>query len=714
MNRALAFTVALAALLVILLATASANSDLFGRHYALLLFANALAAILLLGLVFVRISTLLREYRAQVFGSRLKWRLVVMLGLMAVLPGALLYAVSMQFAVKSIDSWFNVHVEVALKDGLKLGRGVLDSQRNELLARVRSMAQNLGAHTSAARLNSLRERADADTAAVYTAAAQLIAGSTAKQAQLMPPPTVERLLQAGTEPGLAWVDVDNSSGNDSAESEGGKLYLRAISPLSVHANGETQYLQLTRMVSPLIAQSAQSIAAAQRDYQELQLGRSGIKSIYTLTLTFTLLLALFAALGLAFFLAERLARPLLMLAEGTQAVAAGDFTPRAALPSHDELGTLTQSFSRMTQQLQEARHDAEEHRSQLEATSAYLESVLTNMSAGVLAFDNDLTLAALNRGAVAILGEDVNKLARLPLTNWPFHREFAEFTVEQFAQTENGEWQEQLHIERSLGPGDSGQTLLLRGSKLPQNGGYVVVFDDISHLVAAQRTAAWAEVAQRLAHEIKNPLMPIQLSAERLHSKLHERLAPPERALLERATRTIVGQVEALKNMVNEFRDYARTPPPNLQAVDLNTLTREVLALYEGANLTLKLRLATDLPQVMADANQLRQIMHNLIKNAREAQSERPTALIEIATRSDGARFAVWSIADGGAGFSAQTLARACEPYVTTKHKGTGLGLAIVKKIIDEHHGEISIQNRPDGGAEVTLKLPLWAGEENL
>ncbi len=381
---------------------------------------------------------------------------------------------------------------------------------------------------------------------------------------------------------------------------------------------------------------------AHRDYQELQLGRAGLKRIYTLTLTLTLLLALFAAVALAFLLAERLAEPLLILAEGTRAVAAGDFTPRATVTTSDELGVLTHSFNSMTQQLAEAHAAAEHHRKELEAAQAYLESVLANLSTGVLAFDLRFRLRAANRGALTILGDDLAGFETTPVADWPRHEALAATIVEGFAKR-GDEWQQQLEIAR---PDAVPQTLLIRGTALPATGGggYVVVFDDITQLISAQRSAAWGEVAQRLAHEIKNPLTPIQLAAERLRMKLGGQLDESARALLERSTQTIVNQVEAMKNMVNDFRDYARTPPPQLSAVDLPALVQD------GARLKLTLH-------------------------------------------------------DNGPGFPPQILARAFEPYVTTKAKGTGLGLAIVKKIIDEHGGGIRLGN--NHGGEISLWLPL-------
>jgi nitrogen fixation/metabolism regulation signal transduction histidine kinase len=381
-----------------------------------------------------------------------------------------------------------------------------------------------------------------------------------------------------------------------------------------------------------LAQNADSVQAVYADYQELSLGREGLTRIYAMTLTLTVLLALFTAIALAFVLARRLSAPLSILAEGTQAVAAGDYTPRQAVYSRDELGVLTRSFKQMTSQLDEARRDNERHRAEVEAARAYLESILANLSAGVLVFDHRFVLRTVNEGALTILDDDFSDLLGHPTDAWPRQQTLGQAIRSAFATHASSEWQEQIELDHS---GGLPQILLLRGTQLPagSHGGYVVVFDDVTRLIAAQRSAAWGEVARRLAHEIKNPLTPIQLSAERLQMKLADRLAGADAEMLALATQTIITQVQAMKRMVNDFSDYARLPAPELAAVDLNALISEVLGLYETSRATIKLKLAPRLPLVWGDATQLRQIIHNLLRNAEDAQEALESPCIGISTQ---------------------------------------------------------------------------------
>lgn len=688
------------AILLFLLASASANTALFARHYPWLLGLNALVALSLLGLLGWQVRALWREYRAKVFGSRLKFRLMLMFGLMAVLPGVLVYSVSVQFLTKSIETWFDVRVEKALESGLDLGRSALDYLLSDLSDKGHAMALELSNHGDLQRrvlLNRLREQTGVQAVALFTKDGQLLASATGELASLLPPlPTAVHLRQARVGRGYSVIEGEG----------GGELVLRVLVPVSSSSLlGELRILQLTQPVPGNLTQNAESVQAVYRDYQELSLGREGLTRIYAMTLTLTVLLALFTAFALAFVLARRLSAPLSILAEGTQAVAAGDFTPRQAIYSRDELGILTQSFNQMTRQLNDARRETDRHRSEVESARAYLESILANLSAGVLVFDRRFLLRTANQGALAILRDDFNGLLGEAVEGWSRQKEFGRAIRDGFAEHGEKEWQTQIELDRV---GGLPQILLLRGTQLPEgsSGGYVAVFDDVTKLIAAQRSAAWGEVARRLAHEIKNPLTPIQLSAERLQMKLEGKVAGGDLEMLHRSTQTIINQVQAMKRMVNDFSDYARMPAPELAEVDLNALVGEVLGLYETSSAHINAELAVDLPLVWGDATQLRQIIHNLLRNAEDAQDGLESPQIKIVTTRAGEQ-AELSIIDNGPGFPAEIIARVFEPYVTTKARGTGLGLAIVKKIVDEHQGRINIANRQPYGAEVSIRIPL-------
>ena len=698
MKALLVVAAAFGAILLFLLASASSNTALFARHYPWLIGLNAIVALSLLSMVAWQLRQLWREHRQKVFGSRLKLRLMAIFGLMAVLPGILIYGVSVQFLTKSIESWFDVRVEKALESGLALGRSALDAQLAELMDKAQGAALELADYPEnqqRAQLNRQREQAGSDTAALFTLSGQLLGSATSGLAILNPPqPSSTQLQQARVGRGVGAVEGDN-----------GQLYVRVLVPVVTRGLGtEPRLLQFTHAVPAGVAQNAEAVQDVYRDYQELSLARAGLTQIYALTLTLTVLLALFAAFALAFVMARRLSAPLSILAEGTEAVAAGDYTPRQAIYSRDELGVLTQSFSQMTRQLDEARKDAERHRAAVESGRAYLESILANISAGVLVFDRQFVLRNANAGAHTILDEDFGDLFAATVDDWPRQHELGQAIRRGFGGR-SGEWHSQLEIER---PNGMPQVLLLRGSTLPEagGGGHVVVFDDVTRLIAAQRSAAWGEVARRLAHEIKNPLTPIQLSAERLQMKLADKLANGDAEFLDRGTRTIINQVQSMKRMVDDFRDYARMPAPEVAPLDLNDLVEEVLGLYETSHAEVVPDLARGLPPVLGDATQMRQIIHNLLRNAEDAQDGKAQANIEISTRRVGER-AELCVADAGPGFPAEIMARAFEPYVTTKAKGTGLGLAIVKKIVDEHHGTIDITNRQPVGARVCIRLPL-------
>ncbi len=703
MTYVLIASAALGGILLFLLAAATANSPLFAEHYPLLLGLNAAIALALLGLVVYQLAILARQRRAKVFGSLLTFRVLVMFALVGVVPGLLVYTVSLQFLAKSIESWFDVRVERALEGGLNLGRAALDVMLNELLLKAHVMALDLSEtprREQPAVLFRLREQAYVEEAWLMTEGGQVLARASREPGKLVPPgPSPQALRDARQVRGYGVVEPVGDKG----------LLLRVIVSLeSPRRSDEARLLQLTHWVPQTLAEQGESVQSVYRAYKELSLSRQGLKEIYILTLTLTLLLALLSAIALAFLLSQRLSKPLAVLAEGTQAVARGDFSRRARVTSRDELGILTQSFNSMTQQLGEARSAALLNQGQLETAKAYLESILANLSAGVLVFDHGLILRIANSGAGSILHEDVAALIGLKLENWRTLAEFARMLQAEFEQHRGTAWQQQIEMR------ERGAVILVRGSPLPETGGggYVVVFDDVTQLIAAQRATAWGEVARRLAHEIKNPLTPIQLAAERLQAKLGDKLSVEATRALDHATETIVAQVTAMKSMVDDFRDYARTPPPQLGGLDLNRLVAEVLALYEQSGTRIQANLQKNVPLVRGDPDRLRQVIHNLLQNAQDALFGSSDPRIEVSTELSGGQ--VWlRISDNGCGFPEAIINGAFEPYVTTKPKGTGLGLAIVKRIIDEHHGTVRIENRTrkEGGrgAAVRISLPLAA-----
>jgi PAS domain S-box-containing protein len=638
-----------------------------------------------------------------VFGAKLTLRLVLLFALVAILPGALVYGVSVQFVSKSIESWFDVRVEKALEGGLNLGRSTLDNLLKDLATKADAMAVSLAVRPPAehiAALNALREQSGAQEAALFSSRGRVIAFAGTERSRLMPDfPSSSALRQLRLQQTYSAVEAIPEKG----------LYLRVLVPVNVVSlTEEPRVLQLLQPVPRQLALDAETVQSGQREYQELLLARLGLKRLYGLTLTLTLLLALLTALSLGFVLSERMSAPLSFLVEGTRAVAQGDYSQRETVASRDELGMLTQSFNAMRQQLAEARAVGERNQAQLANAHAYLQSILTNLSAGVLAFDENLQLRSFNRSAGEILDADIERLSGVPLARWHEHapelEKLAREIVSAFEGVKRAEWEKQIERARRNG----NQMLLARGTRLPAGSGtgYVVVFDDITHVLQAQRDAAWTEVARRLAHEIKNPLTPIQLSAERLQHKLASRLGASDAEMLQRSTQTIVNQVGALKNMVDAFRQYARMPEAVLQELDINALLREVLTLYESMAGWIRVELEPDLPHFVGDSAQLRQVIHNLLQNAQDALADSANPSIVVRSeRADGALRV--TITDNGGGFPEQLMQRAFEPYVTTKPRGTGLGLVIVKKIIEEHGGTVQIENVAPHGARVTFTLPL-------
>jgi nitrogen fixation/metabolism regulation signal transduction histidine kinase len=698
--------------LAFLLSIATNNPALYERHYVWLFWVNvALASTLVLVIVVAGVRMLWRVSRGR-FGSRLLLKLAAIFALVGILPGVLIYTVSYQFVSRSIESWFDVKVEGALDAGLALGRGTIDTVVSDLATKTRLAAERLAESGTSAEplsLERLREQLSAKEIAVVGSTGQTLLATGTASSGLMP----ERVAPQTLRQARAQRVVSQAEGLDEDASAGGanaRVRAVAVIPSSNLKLGEQErFLVVTQSLAPGLAANALAVTSAYREYQQRALARTGLRKMYIGTLTLALVLAVFGALLLAIALSNQLAQPLLLLAEGVSQVARGDFSSKAVFRSHDELGGLTRSFAEMTEQLSDARELVHKSVAQVEGARANLQTILDNLTAGVIVFDRKGAIDTVNPGATRIL--------RLPLSAYRGRRleevtglgDFAQVVWQRFelhaASPEAGErdhWQDSFELQ--IVAGGTGRerdsiTLLVRGAAMPQ-GARLMVFDDITELVSAQRVEAWSEVARRLAHEIKNPLTPIQLSAERLEQKLGGKLAPADQGMLERSVSTIVNQVQAMKTLVNEFRDYARLPASSFDALDVNALVGEVLGLYGAAQESGRLHaeLAEALPAIVGDGTQLRQVIHNLVQNALDAVAEQSDGRVRIVTEaarneSGEVRAVRLVVVDNGPGFSEKVLKRAFEPYVTTKKKGTGLGLAVVKKIADEHGARIRIAN---------------------
>lgn len=718
LRLALVLSVAFAAVLLSLLALASINNNIFQQHYGLLLWLNIGVAIGLAILAFELARRLMQRFRQGLFGTRLMARLALAFVLMTVIPVMLIYLIAVQFLERSIESWFDVPMERALESGLSLGRTTLDSLLLDLNAKGRLAVNELRGLTSVSQseaLESVRERFGVQEAVILTGNGYIIHSSGGRYASLVPDmPSAAALRQLRLAQHYAAIETSESRiGPLDNTSQLLRMRVMLLISSGLDSSGEdARYLQFVQPVPTVLAQNAEAVQGGFRDYQELSLSRRGLKRIFRITLTVTVLLTIFSAIAAAFLLAGWMTGPLSMLEAGTRAVAEGDFRPLKDYIGRDELGALTQSFNAMIRQLEEARSQVVRTRLGLEQANARLASVLANLSAGVIVFDRQFRVTMLNHGAEQILGMQVDRSLGLPLSALSGLSEFEGEIARRFGDamdTATRTWQQQIVIgaeaeSGQVGRHNQGKTLLLRGALLPEvEGDHVLVIDDISDVVSAQRAIAWSEVARRLAHEIKNPLTPIQLAAERMQFKLAPALQGAGRDLLERNTRTIVAQVNALKVMVDEFRDYARLPAARIAELDLNELITELQHLYSDSDptLTIRTRLAPNLPRIMGDAGQIRQIIHNLLKNASEATEKQTVRLIEVTTdllhngngQCSGVRLGV---RDNGSGFPPALLARVFEPYVSQKARGTGLGLAIVKKIVQEHGATIEVGNHHD------------------
>ncbi len=726
----------LAALFLMSIATQS--STLLGPLYSVFLVISIFGILLLLGLILVSLIRLAVQFRARVMGSRLTLRLLGMFAVLAVAPVAIVLVFSLQVVNRGIDSWFDVRTEKALDDALLVGRAALDAIKQELLKNAKSIAVELESSPdklAVPALDFLRDKYAIAELTLFSQDGRIIASSSEAgpgTATLVPDRPSDAILSQARQ-GQAYANLDAIRKGD--------LQLRVVVPVYGREVGASvRLLQILQPLPTRYAELSQSVQTAFAEYQKLIYLRGPLKFGFTLTLGLVALLTILIAAWAAIFSARRLAAPIRDLAAGTRAVADGDYGKQLPVQGKDEFGILVQSFNDMTHKIRDAQDQIKRSRAEAEMQGTYLQTVLTHLSSGVLSFDGRNCLRTHNAAAAQILRIDLGPATGKSL-DWiaNSHPELGAFCEAVHIATEGSrnEWQAEITLAGQAGK----RTLILRGTMLPGpqrgKGGFVLVFDDVTARIQAERDAAWREVARRLAHEIKNPLTPIQLSAERIRHKCMSALADTEQRTLDRATHTIIEQVEALKSMVNAFSDYARPVQMQTGLMDLNRLIRDVVELYgtevvnlassasvakrpraargkgpklRSKRLTVELDLDVDMPAIHADAGRLRQVLHNLLLNARDALAEHARPLIRIRTRHathDGSSSVQLAIEDNGPGIPAALMDHLFEPYVTSREKGTGLGLAIVKRIIEEHNGTLLAENINGGGARVSITLPV-------
>jgi nitrogen fixation/metabolism regulation signal transduction histidine kinase len=696
---------------LLLLLKSVQNSAEFGRLQPAVLILNVVGLIALVTLLARKLWQLVREYRDHVPGSRLIARTVLIFGALVIAPLLIVYLSSLEFLNRGIDSWFQVEVKQGLNDALVLSRAALDLRMREYSDRTEALARSLAKVTPEdiqARLDDERHASEALEIVLFGEHERVIAASLENPLESLPsrPPSELQRQVAQLRP---YVNLVEPTGPD-------KRYLinTAAALSDSPTSTDTRYVVAIYPVPAQVSALTDAVQRSYSQYGDLAAMREPLKYSFRLTLTLVLLLAMLAAMYGAIFSAQRLVSPVQDLIAGTRAVGKGDFGTRLPLPSRDEMGFLVHSFNDMTKRLRRAREEATHSQQAVERERERLAIILARLSTGVVAVDRILTVRMANHAAGAILGTDLWAATGRPLPELAANNErlgqFVAAIAVRFASGRE-EWREQLDLDSQAGR----RTLMCACTPLPgedSDMGYVIVFDDITTLLQAQRDAAWGEVARRLAHEIKNPLTPIQLSAERLRRRLLSTLNEADAEILDRATHTIVQQVETMQQMVNAFSEYARAPEMRITRFSLNQLVTDVADLYRSQDPRAVIHLVLDdkLDLIEADRGRVRQILNNLVTNALEALEGVASPTLEITTRLESggdAAYSVVTVCDNGPGFQRELLGRVFDPYVTSKPKGTGLGLAIVKKIVEEHGGRIDADNRSEGGARVRVVLPV-------
>ena len=696
--------VALAAALVYSLTLATNSGSPLSEYFWWLIAAGGLIVIILLAMLLRYGWLLLRHNRHNMLGSRLTRRLALMFTLIAVLPGLFLFGVSAQFISYSINSWFGNDTAQALESSLTLSKSALDNTLDNTIEQAAALQVEIISRTSMGGTAAEALRLSGETARFSQVGLYNPADGTTElisnPAALPPPPAEKEVAE----------ELQRHGSSRSVTNINGKLYAQGWLALPA-AQEKGKALFFRRPIPDNVARDAELIENARSKYAELTYAKQGLQTFFLITLLAAALLSIMLALVIALYFARRFIEPILSLAEGAKAVAQGNFSQPRPVYRNDELGQLTRLFNHMTEQLAIAREAEELNRIRQEAARHYLETVLESLTAGVITLNETGRLKTLNRSAENILGLPLSELSGSNWHDWPQSVPQYLLLTELF-QTILATEHTGKPVQTAYTGGDEARILLAKATPLPADngGGTVLVFDDITLLVRAQKEAAWGEVAKRLAHEIRNPLTPIQLSAERLAWKLQDKLGEQDAQILARSTDTIIKQVAAMKEMVEAFRNYARAPALKLEKQNLNKIIEEVLLLYEAGACTFD-AVFSNIPAVMyADTTAIRQVLHNIFKNAAEAAEEAAQPEVHIHTDNTDGKITL-TVANNGKSFSKDMLANAFEPYVTDKPTGTGLGLPVVKKIVEEHGGRIALSNPAEGGASVKITLPALVEE---
>jgi len=702
-----AIGVGLVLVALFLLSRTAENSEDFDRLHNVILAINAAGVFLLFILLVGNLARLWREYRTHVPGAKLKARMVGMFVGLAVVPLLVVFYFSLQFINRGIDSWFNVEVEAGMENALKLSRAALSMQMRQHLNSTQQIAQRLSDSSGRQliyELSALRRESGASEITIYGSNNRIIATSSDSAQPALPYPLKEEVL----------LQMQQDRPYVALDPEG--YVVRTAVLFRVRGRAEPLgVMQAHFPITERLARMAESVDSSYLGYQRMLFLRQPLKDTLSLTLTLVFLLSLLAAVYGAFVLSRRLVAPIQDLVAGTRAVAEGDFDTLLPTPSRDEIGFLISSFNDMTQRLATARREASLSQALVEAERTNLEVILARLSTGVVALESDLVIRTANQASGAILDVDLTNCVGQNLTDvakgHPLLEQFVDVAQVHLRAGET-EWREQIVLRGEVGR----RVLSCACTTLPGDknhaAGYVIVFDDITALLQAQRDAAWGEVARRLAHEIKNPLTPIRLSAERLRRKYLGTMDEEEAQILDRATHTIVQQVDAMKEMVDAFSDYARAPDMDIGQFSMDKLVHEVVDLYRAQESGVKIVLTSDpsMPQIEADMGRVRQMLHNLVRNSIEALENATDGRIDVhvsAAEIAGVEIMQIKVKDNGPGFKESSLTQVFDPYVTTKPKGTGLGLAIVKKLVEEHVGTIRAYNSQNGGAVISIRLPI-------